>query len=92
MTAPTVHGFTVPTIHLNGTGAANLREEYAAAYDALGKAVNAFVACTCNARDFYMHGQSTFDKARQERADALDQLRKAEHYIGSMLMGICDQV
>lgn len=92
MTAPTVHGFTVPTIHLNGTGATTLRDEYAAAHDALNKAVEALVGATCNARDFYVHGQTAFDKARQERADALDALRSTQHYVGSVLMGICDQM
>lgn len=50
MTSRTVHGFTVPSIHLNGTGATTLRDEYAAAYEALDKAVEAFVSTTCNAR------------------------------------------
>jgi hypothetical protein len=92
MSLRTVHGFTVPSVHLNGTGATTLREEYAHAYEALNKAIEAFVNTTCNARDFYVQDQCAFDKARHERAEALDQLRKSQHYVGSVLMGICDQM
>jgi len=83
---------TIPTIHLNGTGATTLRDEYAAAYDAIGKAVDALVAATCNARDFYPQGTDAYYKARDERAEAFDKLRQAQHYVGEMLMGICDQM
>ena len=43
---------TIPTLHLNGTGKTTLRDEYAAAYDALTKALEAFASTTCNGRDF----------------------------------------
>ena len=81
---------TIPTIHLNGTGATTLRDEYAAAYDAIGKAVDALVAATCNGRDF-PNGWDDFYKARDERQNALDNLRKAQSYVGMVLEGICDQ-
>jgi hypothetical protein len=32
---------TFPTLHLNGTGKITLRDEYAAAYDAIDKAIDA---------------------------------------------------
>ena len=47
---------TIPTLHLNGTGKTTLRDEYAAAYDALTKALEAFASTTCNGRDFYPQG------------------------------------
>jgi hypothetical protein len=81
---------TIPTLHLNGTGKTTLRDEYAAAYDAIGKAVDALVAATCNGRDF-PNGWDDFYKARDERQDALDNLRKARSYVGMVLEGICDQ-
>ena len=83
---------TIPTVHLNGTGGTTLRAEYAAAYDAIGKAVDALVAATCNARDFYPQGSDAYYKARDERALAFDQLRQAQYYVGEVLMGICDQM
>ena len=83
---------TIPTLHLNGTGKTTLRDEYAAAYDAINKAVDALVAATCNARDFYPQGADAYYKARDERAEALDKLCQAQHYVGDVLMGICDQM
>jgi hypothetical protein len=82
----------VPTIHLNGTGATTLRDEYMAAYDAIDKAVDALAAATCNARDFYPQGADAYYKARDERADAFDKLRQVQHYVGKTLMAICSQM
>jgi len=82
---------TIPTIHLNGTGATTLRDEYAAAYDALKKARKAFASTTCNGRDFYPQGDDAYYKARDERAEAFAALDQALRYVGDVLMGICDQ-
>ena len=82
---------TIPTIHLNGTGFTTLRDEYAAAYDAIGKAVDALVAATLNGRDYYPQPDGAFYKARDERQEALAKLREAHQYAGEMLAGICDQ-
>ena len=81
---------TIPTIHLNGTGFTTLRDEYAAAYDAIDKAIDALAAATCNGRDF-PNGWDDFYRARDERKDAFDNLRKARSYVGAVLEGVCDQ-
>lgn len=83
---------TIPTLHLNGTGATNLRDEYAAAYDALTKALEAFASTTCNGRDFYPQGADAYYKARDERAEAFGRLEAVRRYVGEVLMGICDQM
>ena len=82
---------TVPTIHLNGTGFTTLRDEYAAAYDAIDKAIDALAVATCNGRDFYTQGPGAYHQARDERQAALDKLREAHQYVGEVLAGICDQ-
>ena len=82
---------TIPTIHLNGTGFTTLRDEYAAAYDAIDKAIEALAAATLNGRDFYPQPDGAFYRAREERQEALDKLREAHQYVGEMLAGICDQ-
>ena len=82
---------TIPTIHLNGTGFTTLRDEYAAAYDAIGKAIDALAATTMNGRDFYPQGPGAYYQARDERQAALDKLHKAKEYVGEVLTGICDQ-
>jgi hypothetical protein len=83
---------TIPTIHLNGTGATTLRDEYAAAYDALKKAREAFASTTCNGRDFYPQGSDAYYQARDERIAAFAGLEQAITYVGAVLMGICDQM
>jgi hypothetical protein len=82
---------TIPTIHLNGTGFTTLQDEYAAAYDAIDKAIDALASATLNGRDYYPQAEGAFYKARDERQAALDKLREAHQYVGEMLVGICDQ-
>ena len=83
---------TIPTLHLNGTGKTTLRDEYAAAYDAINKAIDALAEATLNGRDYYPQPEGAYYKAREERTAALDKLREAHQYVGEMLMGICDQM
>jgi hypothetical protein len=83
---------TFPTLHLNGTGKTTLRDEYAAAYSAIDKAIDALADATLNGRDYYPQPEGAYYKAREERTVALDKLREAHQYVGEMLMGICDQM
>jgi hypothetical protein len=83
---------TIPTLHLNGTGKTTLRDEYAAAYDALTKALEAFASTTCNGRDFYPQGPDAYYQARDERSEAFGHIEAARKYVGEVLMGICDQM
>jgi len=69
-----------------------LRDEYAAAYDAIGKAINALANATLNGRDFYPQGTEAYYQARKERDQAFAQLDAAHGYVGQMLAGICDQM
>ncbi len=82
---------TIPTIHLNGTSFTDLRDGYAAAYDAIEKAMEALGNAELNGRDFYPQGPDAYYQARKERDAAFDQLRAAQQYVGEMLMGICDR-
>jgi hypothetical protein len=82
---------TIPTIHLNGTGFTTLRDEYAAAYDAIDKAIDTLAAATLNGRDYYPQPEGAYYQARDERQAALDKLREAHQYVGEMLAGICNQ-
>lgn len=82
---------TIPTVHLNGTGFTDLRDGYAAAYDAIDKAMDALAKAELNGRDFYPQGPGAYYQARKERDEAFDKLRDASIYVGEMLAGICDQ-
>ena len=82
---------TIPTIHLNGTSFTDLRDGYAAAYEAIDQAINALVKAELNGRDFYPQGPDAYHQARKERVEVLCQLRASRDYAGQMLSGICDQ-
>jgi hypothetical protein len=71
---------TLPTIHLNGTSADNLFEEYRAVRKAVNAARELLVAATCNQRDFYPQGSDTWQQARIERDEALRMLQRVSEY------------
>jgi hypothetical protein len=82
---------TIPTVHLNGTGFTDLRDGYAAAYDAIDKAMDALAKAELNGRDFYVQGPDAYQQARKERDAVFGKLLYAQAYVGEMLAGICDQ-
>lgn len=71
---------TLPTIHLNGTGADTLQREYRDAHRAIEAALDALAAATCNARDFYPQGPGAWERARAERDEVMRYLRQASDY------------
>ena len=74
---------TLPTIHLNGTGAQALFDEYRTAMKAVRAAADALAAATCNGRDFYPQGGAAWSQARDERADAFRKLQEVEEYLAA---------
>ena len=72
--------YTLPTIHLNGTGAKSLADEYHAVYQAIDRAGDALQAATCNARDFYPQGNAAWQQAREERAEMFRKLNELQAY------------
>jgi hypothetical protein len=83
---------TIPTIHLNGTGATTLQEEYWAAHEAIDAALEKLSEATLNGRDFYPQGPDAYQQARKERCAAFQKLHEAQLYVEEMLAGICDQM
>jgi hypothetical protein len=70
----------LPTIHLNGTGAKSLADEYHAVYQAVDRASDALQAATCNARDFYPQGDAAWQQARDERTEMFLKLAEVQAY------------
>lgn len=68
MTAP----IALPTIHLNGTGAKSLRDEYNKVRMAAKATADALVDATCSGLDFYLQGPEAF---RQDQADRREMFR-----------------
>jgi hypothetical protein len=71
---------TLPTVHINGTGAETLRAEYQALSKALQAAEDRLLAATCNGRDFYPQGPDAYYSARFERSEMLAKLREIMDY------------
>jgi hypothetical protein len=72
--------YALPTIHLNGTGAKSLADEYHAVCQTLDGASDALAAATCNARDFYPQGDAAWQQARDERAEMFRKLAEVQAY------------
>lgn len=71
---------TLPTIHLNGTGAKTLLEEYTALAEAIESATTALERATCNARDFYPQGNDAWNRAKDERREMFQKLEDLQGY------------
>jgi hypothetical protein len=71
---------TLPTIHLNDTGAANLEAEYQAVRKAVTLTEELLGAATCNPRDFYLQEPGAWQRARDERAEAFRLLQLVSNY------------
>jgi hypothetical protein len=82
----------LPTIHLNGTGARSLADEYHAVYRALNKASDALEAATCNARDFYPQGDAAWQQARDERAEMFRKLAEVQAYAEAWMARASDHL
>lgn len=70
----------LPTIHLNGTSADSLYNEYRALRKSVNKTIDTLVAATCNPRDFYPQEPGAWEAAKQEREQMLEALRKVYQY------------
>ena len=84
--------YALPTIHLNGTGAQSLADEYHAVYLATSQACEALAAATCNARDFYPQGDGAWKEAQDERADMFSKLAEVQLYAAAWMNKASDQV
>jgi len=72
---------TLPTIHLNGTSAANLEAEYRAVREAVTATEELLQAATCNQRDFYPQEPDAWQRAQDERAEAFRLLQLVSNYV-----------
>lgn len=81
MNDPTMNQpIALPTIHLNGTGAKSLRDEYRAIRLAAQATADALALATCNARDFYPQDFGAFQQAQGERQSMFRFLGVVENY------------
>jgi hypothetical protein len=67
----------LPSIHLNGTSAKSLTEDYTQARRAVQQAINALQAVDFNARDYYVQGPAAWTEAARQRQDIYQHLSAA---------------
>lgn len=82
---------TKPTVHLNGTSAESLMEGYESAARKLGEAFDAVAATAPNARDYYVQGDSAYERARSEHADRVTKLRELMEEISQLYFHVEEQ-
>ena len=63
-----------PTVHMNGSGERNLRDQWAEAYGALGDAVKALARATPHGRDYYVQDGDALKQAQAEHRERMDAL------------------
>ena len=70
----------LPTIHLNGTGANSLRDEYNKVRLAAKATADALADATCNGRYFYPQGPEALQQAQAERREMFRLLELVYNY------------
>lgn len=66
---------TVPTVHINGTGANDLLSQYEHAFSAVTDAIRAVTEAAPHGRDYYVHGPDAYQAARNEHLDRVRRLQ-----------------
>jgi hypothetical protein len=70
-----------PSIHLNGTSAESLLEDYGKAAEALRLAIEAMYVASPNARDYYPQGPEACELAVKEHRERCAKVRAAREEI-----------
>ena len=71
---------TLPTIHLNGTGARTLSNDYRMVCQAVNDTVTALEKAEFHQRDFYPQGSEAWQNAKAEREEAFRKLKEVKEY------------
>ena len=82
----------VPTVHLNGTDGEDLLSQVREASRALRRAREALTAMTPNARDYYVQGNSAFDKAAKEHGARHVAIGQVQDQLDEIFASIAEQV
>ena len=89
--ATTTTTLTFPTIHLNGSSANKLIEDYSDVHHALFVAFEKMGAAGPNGRDYYPQGDEAIHKATQEHASRLERLRDINLELRAIIENIQEQ-
>ena len=82
----------IPTVHLNGSAGEVLRDQYAAAADAMRKAIYAVCDAGPNARDYYVQGSDAALAAQREHEARIASLKRVRDELAAIAEGVQDQL
>ena len=80
-----------PTVHLNGTSANELKDQYAGACDGLTDALERLKACAPHGRDYYPQGAGAYVLASHYHREAMIQLTAIYEDLVGVLNNIHEQ-
>jgi hypothetical protein len=83
---------TLPTFHLNGTGAESILNEYKEVCFAVQKAMDALAKATCHPRDFYVQLEGSWEQAKAERDEMFRKLKEVQDYASAWTEHAFDRV
>jgi hypothetical protein len=83
---------TFPTIHMNGTSARSLAEDYSTAGRAVGAACEALAKAGPNGRDYYPQGAEAMKAATSEHCARMERLRAVKAELLALLEYCMDQI
>lgn len=82
---------TIPTVHLNGTSAEDLIQQYRKAYRATQDALKALAESAPHGRDYYVQSDGAFEKARKEHESRAERLRAVSDELLELALQVQDQ-
>jgi len=82
----------IPTVHLNGTNGAELRDRLLDAVIALRAAMNAMYDAAPHGRDYYVQGDGATSAAMREHADRLAIVGEVARELETICEGVLAQL
>lgn len=82
----------IPTVHLNGTSATGLRQQYLEAYTAVQNAITALSQSAPHGRDYYVQKDpAAYTKAAGEHQDRMTRLLSVQDELLALYRAVDDQ-
>lgn len=82
---------TAPTVHLNGSDGATLREGYRRAADAIRRAMEVHGEASPNGRDYYLQGPEAYYTAAREHGERAARLQAVMEELAALWEAVDEQ-
>ena len=92
MRMSTSYGLAIPTVHLNGTSAADLLSQLKEAFTAVRQATEKVNQSAPHARDYYVQNDRAYALAREQHVQRIKAMEAVAADLERIAIGIQDQV